>query len=38
MDLSIQTLRIFCKVVEESSFSGAARVLGITQPTVSFKT
>ncbi len=35
MDLNIQTLRIFCKVVEEESFSGAARALKITQPTVS---
>lgn len=35
MDLSLQTLRIFCKVVEEESFSGAARALAITQPTVS---
>jgi DNA-binding transcriptional LysR family regulator len=35
MDLSLQMLRIFCKVVEEKSFSGAARSLHITQPTVS---
>ena len=35
MDLSLQMLRIFCKVVEENSFSGAARALKITQPTVS---
>ncbi len=35
MDLSIQTLRIFCKVVENGSFSQAARALKITQPTVS---
>ncbi len=35
MDLSLQMLRIFCKVVEEKSFSGAARILKITQPTVS---
>ena len=35
MDVSVQMLRIFCKVVEEKSFSGAARALKITQPTVS---
>lgn len=35
MDLSIQTLKIFCSVVNEKSFSGAARALKITQPTVS---
>lgn len=35
MDLNLQTLRIFCRVVSDGSFSGAARALGITQPTVS---
>jgi DNA-binding transcriptional LysR family regulator len=35
MDLNISTLRVFCKVVEVKSFSGASRELGITQPTVS---
>jgi len=35
MDLSLQMLRIFCKVVEEKSFSSGARALKITQPTVS---
>lgn len=35
MDLGVQILRILCATVEEKSFSGAARKLKITQPTVS---
>lgn len=35
MDLGVQILRILCAAVEEKSFSGAARRLKITQPTVS---
>jgi len=35
MDVNIQTLRIFCKVIEVKTFSNAAKALKITQPTVS---
>jgi DNA-binding transcriptional LysR family regulator len=35
VDLGVQILRILCATVEEKSFSGAARKLKITQPTVS---
>ena len=35
MDLEIRALRIFCQVMQDKSFSEAARSLKITQPTVS---
>jgi len=35
MDLELYSLRIFCEVVKEKTFSGAARSLKITQPSVS---
>lgn len=34
-DLNLWKLQVFCRVIEEKSFSGAARSLGISQPTVS---
>jgi DNA-binding transcriptional LysR family regulator len=35
MDIDLHALRIFSQVMESKTFSGAARTLGITQPTVS---
>ena len=35
MDMEIRSLRIFCQVMRDRSFSEAARSLKITQPTVS---
>ena len=35
MDMEIRSLRIFCQVMQDRSFSQAARSLKITQPTVS---
>ncbi len=35
MGLSLQSLRVFAAVVEEESFSGAGRRLGMSQPAVS---
>jgi DNA-binding transcriptional LysR family regulator len=37
MDFDLYCLRVFCQVVRSQSFSGAAREMGITQPTVSQK-
>ena len=35
MDVDLRSLRIFIKVIENNSFSAAARALRLTQPTVS---
>ena len=37
MDFDLYALRIFTRTVEEGSFSKAARLLGVTQPTVSLQ-